>query len=409
MDLFLKRMGKIYLNNPDLPVKSDTIYSELSSFSILDGDIISIAKTDLSNVQEKIYHEFIFSGAPFMQNNNYFYWLDSKQNNDENAFFKQIYNSIKMYVAVDDDSAEYVWEQIITFIRENHIISQSKISKKMRNDAIVLRIANMDDAKAIANFINNNLNYHPKYHPNPFLYSEGKVACTMDGKISYNANLASNIAEYLTMKRENHDLERVSLADFNEYLSKYSHIDDRDIDVYNKTGSANLCNHLLYANLNGQITSLDYFNHLQKINQSLLDAEENEFLPFLKDLAANHQNGEAYDIIETYLKSKDISGEKKEEIKSNVAWKCFINACKATAKKYDFEQVVYATKELLLKRSYTGFTNDENSRNILQMAASYDALIFYLYNQGISREDLFTLKSQLSNLAQNNGFAPYQL
>src|SRR5574344_332350 len=63
----------------------------------------------------------------------------------------------------------------------------SKISKKMRNDAIVLRIANMDDAKAIANFINNNLNYHPKYHPNPFLYSEGKVAYTMDGKISYNA------------------------------------------------------------------------------------------------------------------------------------------------------------------------------------------------------------------------------
>ena len=126
MDLFLKRMGKIYLNNPDLPVKSDTIYSELSSFSILDGDIISIAKTDLSNVQEKIYHEFIFSGAPFMQNNNYFYWLDSKQNNDENVFFKQIYNSIKMYVAVDDDSAVYVWEQIITLLEKIILYPKAK-------------------------------------------------------------------------------------------------------------------------------------------------------------------------------------------------------------------------------------------------------------------------------------------
>lgn len=282
IDIFLKWLASIYMNNPTLEISKDTIYDQLRLCRINNNQYEYIENIDISHVQNNMNSKY-----RNMNNTNLnifrtsYFWVFENHGdikNDED-FKSTIHNSIKMYISVDENNIEYVADQIFEFMIQNNIVTQSKISKRMRNDALVLRVATIEDAKKISDFVNNRLNYTSKNNPNPFLYNEGKVSIAADGVLSFNSTISNIMAGYFYNRRNNNMLEYVGYNDFLSYLN-YEYRQNFGISDENYIGAINQLKngeyvdryyyevgiyHMLKNNLNGNLKSIDSFSEVQNV------------------------------------------------------------------------------------------------------------------------------------------------
>ena len=165
---FLKYYAKIYKQKPELPILRDTIYHGLMTYGLKEEE-----KQD--NSIKYMFNKWI----EHYKNTNLIVYESELQKR-----FLQFHSSngrnsedyVKIYVTFAKEDIELCVMQIFDFIGQNKFETYSKVSDVIRSDAIVLRMANINDAKKVINFINTNLYLSSKARKtNPFLIKNGNA------------------------------------------------------------------------------------------------------------------------------------------------------------------------------------------------------------------------------------------
>ena len=155
-NIFLKRLANIYAQNPDLPITKSSIYYELRSFNVHNNKNEKIANTSLINVQLNLNEKYKNDERvnTFTFGKGYFWAIENREQLSDEEFYGKIEKAIKLYVSVDSKDMYMVASSLFDFIINEKIITQSKIAKEMRNDALVLRVSTKEEALKIINFLN---------------------------------------------------------------------------------------------------------------------------------------------------------------------------------------------------------------------------------------------------------------
>ncbi len=183
-------------------------------------------------------------------------------------------NHVKVYIPLNPTFIRYGVTKIFDFLIKNNIKQISKVAKTERKDEIVIRLLNVNDAKALIDFINEDpylkrglttsLDYAFKYK---------NVALAYDGSLSYNVVISRLI--YLFQKSD--------IKDFGTFLK-------------------NLYNKIFIENINN-IKQIPYINEYE--NHELLDFKN--ILTLLINMPKNIDEFE-----ELFLKTVDPENYKKE-------------------------------------------------------------------------------------------------
>ena len=218
-ELFLKYLVDVYFKNLNISVSSDIIYHELSRFNANNGENSIIDNDSLIGVQLGLNNKFKNNSKvnTFTSRDGYFWAIENRCGKDDKEFLSDMYNSIKMYISVDLDNIYKTSELLFSYMIDNNIVMQCKISKSMRNDALVCRVSGREAVLKICEYLES-LNYESKIKPNPFLIENGKVSMAMDGRLSYNYTLATLLEQFFYTKKSKKLLDEVNCGQFNEFV-----------------------------------------------------------------------------------------------------------------------------------------------------------------------------------------------
>lgn len=138
-------------------------------------------------------------------------------------------NHIKLYVPLDKKHMYIGADRIFNFLSEQQIPHISKVGSNIRNDDIVLRLVNPEDARKVIAYIGSDPYLQDGLLPaNPFLHQENGVAMTCDGNSSFSTTLSFMLTEYIHQKKQRNELDSVSVNDFYafiDYLHQYLFIE----------------------------------------------------------------------------------------------------------------------------------------------------------------------------------------
>ena len=386
-ELFLKYIIDVYLQNPNLPISRDIIYNELSRFSTYSGNHYIIDNDSLIGVQVGLSNKFRKNGSVNTFSNGYFWVVENRVGNNDRDFISNMYNSIKIYVSVDLENIYKISELLFNFMINEGITMQCKISKGMRNDALVCRISGEEAARKVSDYVNN-LNYESKFRPNPFLLDNGKVSVAMDGKLLYNSVLAKLLEQYFDLKRNTKQLDKVNCDDFNVFVKNQIEMLGSEqkkyfMDVYNVTDEKKykdfimVCS-LISRNLDGTLTLDELFKYgdikdisVDEKKNNYYKTDEDKLLYVINSLANYYSVDDVHKIIMKFIEngnynlftrrddirnivSDNFSQNDVRNIVSNLGWNAFIYASKVTYDKYGEEQLFAAIKGIFNARSRLG-------------------------------------------------------
>lgn len=215
---YLHFFAQIYKENPNMPIKEDSIYYYL----VRDRD----TKKAIMPFHQKWINDF--KNTP---NIKVFVAEDWKYfcqfvNLDKNI---PLNNELKLYIPVDAEHIDKAATDIFNYLAVNNIHHHSKIGRDERRDNIVVRLQNEKDLEPFRNFVHQNKNIRDGLiQTNPFNINDGIIGYAADDKLSYNSVVTKLITNYLSEKRNNNNLDNVSYQDFFLYCSNiYSKTFDR--------------------------------------------------------------------------------------------------------------------------------------------------------------------------------------
>ena len=385
-EVFLKYLADIYLQNSDLPILKDTIYYELSRFKISDGKICRLSNDSLVGVQLQLNNKFRNNDkvVTFLSSTGYYWVIQNRVDMSEYDYFKYINNGVKLYVMAKANNIYKIADALFDFMINENIVMECKISKEMRNDALVCRILNKDDAIKICDFLNK-LRYKFSSCNNPFMYSYGSVSVALDGNLTYNNILVSLLKIYLEEKRSTNSLEDVSCTDFTSFIREqmkfYENCDDKVYD--NNVKIVNL----ILGNLDDELKLDDFFEIVDEESDayekiSFSKNDEDKVLYVINSLANYYSVSYVHKIIMNYIETGNVNlftrcddirtiisnNFTKEDVKNIISilgWKALVAASKLTYNKYGTEQLINATDKLLHSEEISGFTRDNDVRSYL--------------------------------------------
>lgn len=411
-ELFLRYLVDIYHQNPDLPLLYKTIYVELLRFFTCDGKQIRLDLDGLVGVQVKLKNKFGFDSGinKYMSNSGDFLAIENRLGKNDDDYLTSIVNGIKLYVAVEADDIYKVSELLFNFMVDNGIVMQSKVSKEMRNDALVCRVTNKDDALKVSEYLNS-LNYESSVRPNPFLFDNGKVSIAIDGTLSYNVTLSKLLKEYLWVKRSTHTLDNIASdkdfnisEDFNRFIrsqtqflnspQKKAFMDLYQLDNETKYKDFIRVCELISKNIDNSLTVDELFGYqdieslgFDSEQEFLFEYDEDKIKYIMNTLASYYSIDYVHKLIMEFIKTgdynlftRDYGGLRniirnilennfsKEDVKniiSELGWKALISASRVTYDKYDDEQLFGAIKNLFNGDGILEFTNDYDVRSYL--------------------------------------------
>lgn len=106
--------------------------------------------------------------------------------------------AIKLYIPLKSHNLDSNVTRIFEFIRTCDMVHRSKVAKVIRNDNVVVRVENVEDALKIIDFVNSDVNIKKELNPVfPLTPSYHNVGISRDGIHSYNFELASVLADML--------------------------------------------------------------------------------------------------------------------------------------------------------------------------------------------------------------------
>lgn len=404
-ETFLKYLADIYLQNPDLPIFSETIYYELSKFVVCSGEQYKIGNDSLLGVQIELNNKFKnnCNVNTFTSSDGYFWAIENRMGKTDYDFCEDMNNSIKLYIAVDASNLCKIAECLFDFMIDEGIVMQCKIAKNMRNDALVCRVRSKESAIKVSEYLNN-LGYTSSIKPNPFLLNNGQVSIAIDGKLSYNTILSRLLGEYLKMMRSYGTLERVSINNFSIFIKEQlkvlrSNQGNEIFDLYcisaDKYNDFIMILNIILDNLENNF-SLDKLFHYQEIKSIDSGADKNMYSIFDEDkilCVINRLDGcskytkeDVHLILMKFIETGNYNlftrfDDRKEPIRSiiydnftpddvkniicNIGWKAFIVASKVTYDKYGEEWLFKAIDKYLKTDQISGFTREQEARGRL--------------------------------------------
>lgn len=274
IDEFLKYYAKIYKQNPGLPILRDTIYHGLMTYDLNDEEkqngsikymftnwIEHYKNTNLIVYQSELQKRFL-------------QFHSSNGRNSEDY--------VKIYITFSKEDMELSVMNIFDFINQNNYETYSKVSDVIRSDAVVLRMANINEAKKVISFINNDPYLSKKARKiNPFLIKDGVVGIASDRDLSYNSTIAFLITKYYksVSNYDNVNYENFKLFTHNYYndvftnqtrLEEFMHEAEflSNKKRFNSEGEL-LANYyeifkLINMSLNKHINLTDFYNQIAK-------------------------------------------------------------------------------------------------------------------------------------------------
>lgn len=214
INTFLNDLAKIYIQNPNLTITSDTIYHKLMNYDF--------SEEELKDRRIKnLFDEWIG------------YFKNKKNINVFNAdwqprflqFSSNKYSSarcIKLYLSFPKDKIYECVNKVFEYIAKKNMPTRSKVSDILRSDSVVIRLERESDARKVIQFVNNDaeLNNCSK-KTNPFLLKQGNIGIGYDYMLSYNSVLSLLLEMYFKYCRLNNKLNEVSLETFREYVNNF--------------------------------------------------------------------------------------------------------------------------------------------------------------------------------------------
>jgi len=264
-ELFLNYIRDIYLAYPSLEINDDTIYNELSHFYEENGIRKRIGNNGLLlNVQQSLARKF---GSKF-SSGGYFWFYENRKNFGDADYYNKLYDAIKLYISVDAENLYDVTRKVIEYIQKENVLTQTKVAKNMRNDVLVVIVANGEDAKKVIDFVNG-LGYKSSIKPNPFVFSSGKVSITKDGSLSYNYTICNIIANYLRDCKAKNKMDSANIDGLYKYINdtikklkgpyKKEAMQLYQIDTERKYKDILMIFYIISKNLDGTITLKEIF------------------------------------------------------------------------------------------------------------------------------------------------------
>lgn len=387
-EVFIRTISSYFKKNSNIPLEKEYIYSYLADQTIKDGYLQAIPRESLVNVQLHLNEKYkgleginTFTGP---KPNNVFWVIENRGQMKDKNFYKDIKDSIKLYLPVDASNIYEVSTKVLDYIIKEGIHIQAKIAKNMRSDVFVIRVLDKDKLDKLLNYINS-LDYNSKSKPNPFALNIGRVSITKDGMMSYNTVLAEYITEYLKSERE-----EVTLENFKKYMHKQ----------INKIPSSNKNKYmivdLIIKNLENTLTLEELLSYNQKVvvdNRVTQVSEEdrNNILRLINGLNAYYNLEETHKRIEMYLATGNINYftrqngirkfveeylpvEKMKTVLYEMGWNALVNSIEETYKKYGELQVIKAVERIVDVGSIERLTNTNNARSYLGFITSPELL-----------------------------------
>lgn len=308
MDNFLKFFGQIYKENSDFDIYSDSFYHELCKYDY--GDV------DLEDKNLKDYFER---------------WIDRYKNVEcINVFhtehqnrFLQFQNAkdyhgkeYKLYLSFPKDKIFDCVNRVFDYIAKNDMATFSKVADFVRSDSVVLRMKNKKDVARLVNFINNDaMLVNSARKTNPFLMREGIIGYGYDDCLSYNSILCDLFKEYFDKRRNDGDLDNVSLSDFYSFAGQFYNdvfvkadkfcefYKKYDIDDCYKAVNHKQVFEIILMSLSDNCNFRDYFSFVEDArDRNKNNAFASKYNDFLKhDYADNAQYEKAKSILDGYI------------------------------------------------------------------------------------------------------------
>ena len=115
-ELFLKYLSDIYLQNPDLPILSETIYYELAKFTIANQEHF-IKFESLIGVQVRLNNKYKNNSSvdTFTSSDGHFWAIENRMGKNDHEFLSDMYNAIKLYIPVSSDNIYKISESLFDF------------------------------------------------------------------------------------------------------------------------------------------------------------------------------------------------------------------------------------------------------------------------------------------------------
>lgn len=402
---FLKYLSDIYLHNSDVPIHSDTIYYELSKFVNRDGEQYKIGNESLLGVQIELNNRFKNNNHvnTFTSSNGYFWIIENRMGKTDHEFLSDICNSIKLYISVDSSNICKISENLFNFMINEGIVMQCKVAKNIRNDALVCRVGTKEAAISVSKYLND-LGYTSGIKCNPFIFDNGQVGISVDGRLSYNDILSKLIGQYLQTMRNFNSLEGVSCDGFNDFIKgglKLLRGNRRNeiFDLYRINSdtcddfikvlniiSDNLENNFSFDRLSLYQETKSTVDVINGRMYSIFD--ENKMLCVINRLAgcSKYNKEDVHLIIMRFIQTgnynlftrfddrrepirsiiyDNFSSEDVRNIISNIGWKAFITASKVTYDKYGESWLLNAVDKYLKTGQISGFTREQEARGRL--------------------------------------------
>ena len=215
INAFLYEFVRLYQNNPNLGIYSETFYAALCAYGTR---IPFFGQVGIDFDIQNTFFEYW--QKEFASNRNIIVYRTSAQrhflqfqNGDERN-----YNHYKLYLNFPKPKMYYAVSKIFHYIANENIEHMSKVANTIRSDSVVLRINHQKDLIKVINFINNDPELRMSALPtNPFLPTEGVIGYGYDKMLSYNETLSMLLEQYFEEKRSSNSLAIVSTKDFQKY------------------------------------------------------------------------------------------------------------------------------------------------------------------------------------------------
>ena len=371
IDAFLNYIAQIAINNPNFQITEGTIYGELTRIGVTDTD----RYYDINEIFE--------------------YWIDkfsSKENidvvNSERwKYFCQFNNpsqekcrtNYKLYVPLNSSGILRGTELLFNYLADNNIKHISKVGSKIRNDDIVVRVYNVEDATKVANFINSNEYIKNNLiDVNPFMLSDGNIGYAIDEDISYSDQISNYIYSYFCELANKNELSTINAQGLLNHI----------INIYNETfvkgekdamTQFEMINHFENFRQDVKVSRMANATEVAKLIIYSLNGEND--LTRVKEIYDNLMNQNHMSQVEEHIKSnyeRNNSLERQNEITEilpNVDKnEILMQAALQTLNKYGYEQAKKAIELYAIEGKANGITSDNGARqNLMNYVTSNEA------------------------------------
>ncbi len=297
MDNFLKWFAKLYDQNPNYPIRTNMLYSYLSTYGLTEAELQD------RNIEENFERwKNHYKNDP---NLHVFYTEEQSKFLQFQSYAEEGSHHIKLYLSFPKEHMETAVNTIFSYITSQNMKTFSKVANKLRSDSIVLRMTNMDDAIKIINYVNNapSLNRYAK-PINPFLLQVGKVGVAYDHYISYNETLTLLLEQYFRQCRQDNNLKKVSKKHFSNYVKHYHTNVFRNPDQLRQFVKLPKVEKSIFRFQSIGAAMTNYDNVIQLISMSLNEKMSmQQFIEFHKEASDVTKNNQMADYYNSFLQN----------------------------------------------------------------------------------------------------------